>query len=127
MYSEHGQRCTPRQMSNFLWGCSQLTNMGNMLPSEWYEPMHLSHKDPMGSLPLSDTPLLSFFFSYIENICISEIIRKKINMKMHKRECDDQSDVLKQKLMCMNHMLHYRWVFHSRSLSAVGDLSSVFT
>lgn len=42
-------------------------------------------------------------------------------MKMHKRECDDQSDVLKQKHMCMNHMLHYLWVFHSRSLSAAGD------
>lgn len=30
-------------MSNFLWGCSQLTNMGNMLPSEQSEAAHLSH------------------------------------------------------------------------------------
>lgn len=46
--------------------------------------------------------------------------------EMYKRECD-QSDVLKQKHVYMNHMLHYFWVFHSHGLSAAGDLSSVFT
>lgn len=49
------------------------------------------------------------------------------HQEMYKRECDDQSDVLKQKHVCMNHMLHYFWVFHSHGLSAAGDLSSVFT
>lgn len=134
-------------MSNFLWGCSQLTNMGNMLPSEQYESTHLSHNvwDLCRCLMLLSC--LSFF-SVILKIFVCQksyeknkenyftagiIILKKVKMlivdhhEMHKRECDDHSDVLKQKHMCMNHMLHYFWVFHSHGLSAAGDLSSVFT
>lgn len=134
-------------MSNFLWGCSQLTNMGNMLPSEQYESTHLSH-NVWDLCPCLMLLSCLFFFSVILKIFVCQksyeknkdnyftagiIILKKVKMlivdhhEMYKRECDDHADVLKQKHMCMNHMLHYFWVFHSHGLSAAGDLSSVFT